>query len=167
MSWRVPEETAHYLIRKGGAEILDAVVEKTGVDGLFAAITLGQHAKALKRAGIPIQRLGAAEWVQIFDRFTDGRIPRESVPALATCMAQDGMDADAACAALGIALRGREQWLGEMDCLSMEGYNPERADNDEKRVRFLAGKAMRMLKGKAPAAEVAALLRSLISEVVR
>jgi len=167
MSWRVPEETAHYLIRKGGAEILDAVVEKTGVDGLFAAITLGQHAKALKRAGIPIQHLGAAEWVQIFDRFTDGRIPREFVPALATRMAQDGMDADTACAALGIALRGRDQWLGEMDRLSMEGYNPERADNDEKRVRFLAGKAMRMLKGKAPAAEVAALLRSLVSEVVR
>lgn len=167
MSWRVPEETAHYLIRKGGAEILDAVVEKTGVEGLFAAITLGQHAKALKRAGIPIQRLGAAEWVQIFDRFTDGRIPRESVPALATSMAQDGLDADAACAALGIALRGRDQWLGEMDRLSMEGYNPERADNDEKRVRFLAGKAMRMLKGKAPAAEVAARLRSLVSEVVR
>ena len=28
MSWRVPEETAHYLIRRGGAEIVDAVVGK-------------------------------------------------------------------------------------------------------------------------------------------
>jgi len=167
MSWRVPEETAHYLIRKGGAEILDAVMEKTGVDGLFAAITLGQQYKALKRAGVPIQRLGAAEWVQIFDRFTDGRIPREIVPAVAQRMAQDGLDADAACASLGIALKGRDQWLGEVDHLSMEGYSTERVDNDEKRVRFLAGKAMRMLKGKAPAAEVAALLRSKITEVVR
>jgi glutamyl-tRNA(Gln) amidotransferase subunit E len=169
MSWRVPEETAHYLIRKGGAEILDAVMEKTGVDGLFAAITLGQQVKALKRAGIPIQRLGTAEWVQIFDRFTDGRIPREAVPALATRMAKDGLDADAACTALGIALKGREQWLGEMDRVTMDGYSTERVDNNEKRVRFLAGKATKMLKGKAPAAEVAALIRTRVQkmEVVR
>ena len=43
MSWRVPEETAHYLIRRGGAEIVDAVVEKTGVDGLLAGIVIGQQ----------------------------------------------------------------------------------------------------------------------------
>jgi len=167
MSWRVPEETAHYLIRKGGAEILDTVVEKTGVDGLFAAIVLGQQFKALKRAGIPVQRLGAAEWVQIFDLFTDGRIPREAVPALARRMAQDRLDAETACTALDIALKGCEQWAGELDRLTMEGYSPERVDNDEKRVRFLAGRAVKMLKGRAPAAEVAALIRSKVSEVVR
>ncbi len=168
MSWRVPEETAHYLIRRGGAEIVDAVVEKTGVDGLFAAITLGQQVKALKRAGIPVQRLGTAEWVQIFDRFTDGRIPREAVPALAQRMAQDRLDADAACVSLGIDLKAREQWQGTIDNLTMEGYDSERADCDEKRVRFLAGKAVRMLKGQAPASDVAAFIRTkLNAEVVK
>ena len=49
----VPEETTQYLIRRGGAEIVDAVVAKTGVDGLTAAIMIGQRAKALTRAGIP------------------------------------------------------------------------------------------------------------------
>jgi glutamyl-tRNA(Gln) amidotransferase subunit E len=164
MSWRVPEETAHYLIRKGGAEILDAVVEKTGVDGLFAAITLGQHVKALNRAGIPVQRLGAAEWVQIFDRFTDGRVPREAVPALAACMAKDGLDADGACAALGIALKAKDQWTTEIDRVTLEGYRTERVDNVEKRVRFLAGKAKKLLKGKAAAVEVAALIRAKVAQ---
>jgi glutamyl-tRNA(Gln) amidotransferase subunit E len=167
LSWRVPEETAHYLIRKGGAEIVDAAVEKTGVDGLFAAITLGQHVKALKRAGVPIQRLGAGEWLQLFDRFTDGRIPREAVPALAQRMALDGLDVDAACAALGIALADREQWVDQLDGLTMEGYSTERTDTDEKRVRFLAGKATKLLKGRAPAAEVAALVRAKLLEVVK
>lgn len=168
LSWRVPEETAHYLIRRGGAEIVDAVVEKTGVDGLFAAITIGQRAKAMKRAGIPIQRLGAAEWVQLFDRFTDGRVPREAVPAVAQRMAQDGMDADAACTALGIALREREQWAASVGQLTMEGYDSTRADCDEKRVRYMAGKAVRLLKGKAPAKEVASLIREKLGqEVVR
>jgi glutamyl-tRNA(Gln) amidotransferase subunit E len=100
MSWRVPEETAFYLIRRGGAEVVDAVVEKTGVDGLFAAITIGQRVKAMKRAGIPVERLGVAEWVQVFDCFTDGLIPREAVPAVAQRMAQGDLSVNEACSSL-------------------------------------------------------------------
>ena len=117
MSWRVPEETAFYLIRRGGAEVVDTVVEKTGVDGLFAAITIGQRVKAMKRAGIPVQRLGVAEWVQIFDRLTDGRIPREAIPAVAQRMAQDNLGVDEACCGAGIALCSREQWTGTAGAL--------------------------------------------------
>ncbi len=158
-SWRVPEETAHYLIRRGGAEILDAVVEKTGVDGLFAAMTIGQRVKALKRAGIPIERLGTAEWISVFDLLTDGRIPPEAVSDVATRMAMDGLDANGACVALGIALQDRSQWMGQMNDLTMEGYRGERVDDDEKRVRFLAGKAVKMLKGQASASEVVEFIR--------
>src|SRR5215467_9781250 len=32
-SWRVPDETTNYLIRRGGADIVDTLVENTGVDG--------------------------------------------------------------------------------------------------------------------------------------
>jgi glutamyl-tRNA(Gln) amidotransferase subunit E len=169
-SWRVPEETAFYLIRRGGAEVVDAAVEKTGVDGLFAAITIGQRAKALKRAGIPVERLGAAEWVQIFDRFTDGRIPREAVPAVAQRMAKDGLKVDDACASLGIALQSREQWTSMADTLLPHGDQCDGGDSVEleKRERFVTGKAVRMLKNKAPASEVAAFIRAkLNSEVVK
>jgi glutamyl-tRNA(Gln) amidotransferase subunit E len=168
LSWRVPEETAHYLIRRGGAEIVDAAVERTGVDGLFAAITLGQRVKALKRAGIPVQRLDMDAWLAIFDRFTDGRLPREVLPAVARRMAQEGLGVDEACLSLGIAPQSRDQWLGLVDHMTLEGYDGTRADCDEKRVRFLAGKAVRMLKGRAPAGEVAAFVRTkLASEVVK
>jgi hypothetical protein len=77
-------------------------------------------------------------------------------------MAQDGLDANAATAALGIILGGRDQWLGQLNSLTWEGYDSERADNDEKRVRFLAGKARKMLKGRASAAEIAALIRTKV-----
>ncbi len=167
-SWRVPEETAFYLIRRGGAEVVDAAVEKTGVDGLFAAITIGQRVKALKRAGIPVQRLGVAEWVQIFDRFTDGHIPREAVPAVAQRMAQDDLGVDEACSSLGIALRSREQWTATADALIREGHEGDPDDCHETRVQFLTGKAVRMLKNKAPANEVATFIRErLNSEVAK
>lgn len=158
-SWRVPEETGHYLIRRGGAEILDAVVERTGVDGLVAAIEIGQRARALKRAGLPIQRLGVEAWVQVFDLFTDGLLPRECLGIVAARMAADGLDAAEAARAEGIALVPRERWSAELQALTMEGYLGERVDTPEKRLRFLAGKAMAQLKGRAPAAEVARYLK--------
>lgn len=158
-SWRVPEETGHYLIRRGGAEILDAVVERTGVDGLVAAIEIGQRTRALKRAGLPVQRLGVEAWVQVFDLFTDGLLPRECLGAVVARMAADGLVATEAARAEGIALVPRERWASELQDLTMEGYLGERVDTPEKRLRFLAGKAMAQLKGRAPAAEVARYLK--------
>ncbi|MCE5267365.1 MAG: Glu-tRNA(Gln) amidotransferase subunit GatE [Planctomycetaceae bacterium] len=159
-SWRVPEETAYYLIRRGGAEIVDAVVEKTGVDGLLAGITIGQHAKAMRRRGVPVSRLGTPEWIKIFDLYTDGRIPREAIPAVAARMAQDTMDSEAACAALGIELRKPETWSKEAEGVTLDGYRRTKGDSADRRTRFLVGQAVHMLKGKAPAAEVAAFVKA-------
>jgi glutamyl-tRNA(Gln) amidotransferase subunit E len=167
MSWRVPEETAYYLIRRGGAEIVDAVVEKTGADGLLAGIVIGQQLKALSRRGIPVERLGVSEWIQVFDLYTDGRIPREAIPAVATRMAQDGLNADGACASLGIALRPREAWIKEADRVTADGYRRVKRDTKEKQNRFLVGRAVKMLNGKAPAAEVAEFIKTKLDEVVQ
>ncbi|MDP2875130.1 MAG: Glu-tRNA(Gln) amidotransferase subunit GatE [Holophaga sp.] len=167
MSWRVPEETCNYLIRRGGAEILDAVVEKTGVDGLVAAIEIGQRSKALKRAGIPMERIGVAEWVDIFDLFTDGRIPREAISIVASGVAKHGLSAAAAATASGVAIQPRERWMEQVDHLTMEGYQGEKIDTQDKRLRFLAGRAMEQLLGKAPAKEVAEYLRQKLVEVAQ
>ena len=167
MSWRVPEETCNYLIRRGGADILDAVIATTGVDGLTAAIEIGQRAKALSRAGIPVSRLGAAEWVQVFDLYTGGRIPREAISVVATRMAKDGVSAEAGCAAERIKLVGREVWAGELGQPSLDGYVHGKIDSRDRRLRFLAGRAMEKLKGRAPAKDVAAYLADQIEEVAR
>ena len=125
---RVPRETTEFLIRRGGAQIVDALVEKTGVDGLVAAIEIGQRAKAMKRAGIPMERLGAAEWVQVFDLFTGGRIPREAIQPVAAQMAKNpGVDAAAASATLGFALQDRAAWTEELSGL-LHGRLPHRSD---------------------------------------
>ena len=166
-SWRVPEETCMFLIRRGGADILDAVIATTGVDGLTAAIEIGQRAKALARAGIPVSRLGAAEWVLVFDLYTEGMIPREAIAVVATRMAKDGLAAQAACEAEGIALVGREVWTGEIGTPSLDELLPSKVDTRDRRLRFLAGRAMEKLRGRAPAADVLKYLRETMSEVAR
>ncbi len=165
--WRVPDETFYFLIRRGGAEIVDAVVEKTGVDGLTAATLIGQRARALRRAGIPVERLGAGEWVQVFDLFATGRIPREAIPAVATRMAKDGLTAESAVAAEGIALVGRDVWASDLQHLTLDGYLDGKTDSRDRRVRFMAGKAVEYLKGRAPAKEVAAFVQDRLEEILR
>ena len=125
---RVPRETTEFLIRRGGAQIVDAVVEKTGVDGLVAAIEIGQRAKAMKRAGIPMERLGTAEWVQVFDLFTGGRIPREAIQPVAAHMAKNpGVDAAAASANLGFVLQDRAAWTRGAATALLDGGLPHRS----------------------------------------
>jgi len=142
-------------------------VAKTGADALTAAIMIGQRAKALARAGIPVQRLGPGEWVDVFDLYTDGRIPREAVPVVAARMAKDGLRAADAAAAEGIALVGRDSWQRDVDGLGMGGYLAGRTDGRDKRLRFLAGRAMKQLKGRAPAKDVAAYLAGRLEEIAR
>jgi glutamyl-tRNA(Gln) amidotransferase subunit E len=164
-AWRVPAETTEYLIRRGGVAIVDAVVSLTGADGLLASVEIGQRAKSLKRKGIPMERLGAAEWVQVFDLFTGGQIPREAIQPVAGHMAMHpGTDAQTSMAALGFGIQPREVWSEQLMGLSMEDYRIDLGDSDGKRLRFLAGKAMKDLLGKAPAKDVADYLRNRLSQ---
>jgi glutamyl-tRNA(Gln) amidotransferase subunit E len=166
-AWRVPHETTEYLIRRGGAQIVDSVVEKTGVDGLIAAIEIGQRAKAVKRSGIPMDRLGAAEWLQVFDLFTSGKIPREAIQPIAAHLAQNpGADAATAVANLGYQLRDREAWTAELDGALAKDCPIEKgacADSTAKHLRHLIGQCVRQLRGHAPANEIAEYLKSRLA----
>ena len=164
--WRVPEETCRWLIRRGGAEIVDEVAARTGADGLVAAIEIGQRGRALRRAGVPVERLQAAEWVAIFDLYAAGRIPREAIPAVAARVARDGGAAEAAAAAEGIALEPRESWREEAGRI-LEGCPETAAVRGDKRLRCLVGRAVAMLRGRAPAREVADYVRGRLEEVAR
>jgi len=145
--------------------IVDAVVTLTGADGLVAAVEIGQRAKAMKRKGIPMERLGATEWVQIFDLFTGGQISREAIQVVAGHMAKNpGTDAHSALGQLGFCLQPREVWSQRLQGLSMEDYRIDLGDSDGKRLRFLAGRAMKDLLGKAPAKDVADYLRTRLSQ---
>jgi glutamyl-tRNA(Gln) amidotransferase subunit E len=162
--WRVPDETIHYLLRRGGAAIVDAVVERTGVDGLAVAMEIGQRTKALHRRGIPIQRLDTEAWIQIFDLYSDGRLPREVMPFVEMQMAKNpGLSAEEACRAAGLALQPKRAWMSQIADLTMEDYRIDKGDSGDKRLRFLAGRAMAQLFGKAPARDVLQHLREKLA----
>jgi glutamyl-tRNA(Gln) amidotransferase subunit E len=162
---RVPRETTEFLIRRGGIQIVDTLVEKAGVDGLTAAIEIGQRAKAMRRAGIPLERLGAAEWIQIFDLFTGGMIPREAIQPVAARMAENpGANAAAVSANLGYGLQERSAWMEELNACFAENQCIEKGKRDAKSLRQLVGKAVHQLRGKAPAKDVAEFVNSRLKQ---
>jgi glutamyl-tRNA(Gln) amidotransferase subunit E len=164
--WGVPDETTSFLIRRGGADIVDTVVRETGVDGRTAAIEIGQRARALQRLGVPVTRLDAGKWVDIFHRYTDGMLPREGIAAVAQVMARNpDLDAAAAMRAVGIQMVAEEDWKQRLDAVSLRAYRGGKHDAHARRLRFLAGQAMRMLAGRAPAKEVVAFLDARLREV--
>jgi glutamyl-tRNA(Gln) amidotransferase subunit E len=164
-SWRVPLETTHFLIRRGGAEIVDAIVEKTGADGLVAAIEIGQRAKAMKRAGIPIQRLDTDKWIEVFDLYTDGLIPREGIRSVAARMATEPeLSAKQAADAEDINLQGAEKWGSEVETLIDGAADAIAQGADGKATRLITGKATAMLAGKAAAKDVALYVRQRLLE---
>jgi hypothetical protein len=78
-------------------------------------------------------------------------------------MAQEQLDAAGACRALGIALESREAWTRAAQDVTLADYRGERADAP-KVLRFLAGKATRMLRGRAPAREVVEFVRGALAQ---
>ena len=62
---------------------------------------------------------------------------------------------------------GRDTWQRDLDGLGLDGYLAGRTDSRDKRLRFLAGRAMARLKGRAPAKDVAAWLAGRLEEMAR
>ncbi len=164
--WGVPEETTDYLIRRGGAAIVDQVVEATGVDGKTAAIEIGQRAKALRRQGLPMDSLGGEHWAQVFDLYVKGEIPREGIREVASLLArQPGLSADEARVAVGIDLQESDGWSAQLDQIDLASARDDAGTLDPARVRRLTGEAVRALAGQVPAKEVAALVNQRFEEL--
>ena len=165
-AWGVPEETLHYLIRRGGAAVVEEAVKTTGIDGRTAAIEMGQRAKALQRAGVPIGQLRPEHWIGIFDLYTDASIPREGIRTLAAFLAHNpDLHAKQAQEALGIQMQDETTWQRVVRDVDLSGYHKYRNDSRERQLRHLTGKAVKMLEGKAPAKDVVAYLTRSFEEV--
>lgn len=168
-AWGVPGDTIDYLIRRGGADLVDVIVSETGVDGRTAAVEIGQRAKALQRLGVPMDRLRTEQWVDVFHQYTDGRLAREDILPIAALIAREpSISAADAMSAAGIALMAPDKWKAAIDGLTLRDYEGGRGskpDSRGKRLRYLAGKARAMLTGKAPAREIVAFLDSKLGEV--
>ncbi len=74
------ERTARALCVSRRAQVFDRIVDKLGVDPVFAAAVLIERFKAWQRAGIAVDGLADDEIFAVFKAYSDGRLAREGVP---------------------------------------------------------------------------------------
>jgi glutamyl-tRNA(Gln) amidotransferase subunit E len=169
----VPISTIHYLIRRGGADVVDRVVAQIAPDaaesdirGLLRRVCVffGERLKGWRRrAGLAVDRVPEERWVELFRRLEAEPILREVVDRIVRkmviaptrtideCVADLDLGAppddwrDRVAESVG-ARRGEHAWI------SAEG-----------RLRHHMGRAMATLRGRVPAREVAAVVEGAVA----
>ena len=150
----VPVPVVHYLVRRGGAALVDRVVAETGADLREAAFFFGERVKGLRRAGVAVDRIPPGSWVELFRAFADRPARREAWHILVRRMASRvGESVSGLLGELG--LDSEPSGWRAMLPRWMEKAELEAYDRDPGRVlRHATGKVMDTLRGRVPAGVV-------------
>ncbi len=151
----VPRNLIHYLIRRGGARLVDLVVAECITDLRRACFFFGERLKGLRRDGLAVDEVSDAAWCDFF--LLCGVRPviweawRDLVEWLVSHPGGDLFE-EAALAGFGIEA---ENWRARVAEI-VESANPDHpVGSIEQRFRFLMGRAMDEFRGRVPAIEVA------------
>jgi glutamyl-tRNA(Gln) amidotransferase subunit E len=157
----VPRPVIHFLIRRGGARLVDLVVEQCGADLRRACFFFGERVKGLRRAGVAVDGVPDVSWCDLFHLLS--RHPatwhawRDLVEWLAANPTAD-FQSEAELAGFG---RPPEDWRDTV----VDIAGPASSIADDKRPthqRYVMGLAMDELRGRVPAPEVESLVRDLV-----
>ncbi len=158
----VPAAVAHYLIRRGGAELVDLVVREAGADLRWACFFFGERVKALRRAGVAVDAIDRERWLDLFRAFSARPVLKEAWAALVRALAaapQAGVAALLAQLGLGAVAQG---WRDELPQVVRSARAAARSADAGSVLRLCLGVAMPALRGRVPAAEVSAALAERI-----
>ena len=157
----VPLSTIHYLIRRGGAALVDKVVAEAGADLRRACFFFGERLKGLRRAGTAVDTIAPERWVEIFRQVGANPALAEALDTLVTAatLAPVTPVVDVATAS-GLGSPPHE-WHVSLTraCSDIAG---ERATGHRRLFPAALARVMEGLRGRVPAAEVAEAVRSAL-----
>ena len=153
----VPLETAHFLIRRGGAALVDEVAA-AGADLRRACGFFGERLKGLRRAGIAVDRVSRVRWLELFRLLGERPVLWEAVDRLVRRLAEaPELELGPWLAAAGLG-SAPEDWRERIDLALRSARGRSGGGDRDRVVRFLMGRVMGELRGRVPAREVLAAL---------
>jgi glutamyl-tRNA(Gln) amidotransferase subunit E len=167
----VPVQTAHFLIRRGGARLVDKVAGECGAPLRLACEMVGERLKALRRAGVAVDGIPDERWCEFFRTVAATPVLLQAWDRIVRLMAAapERSVADIVCdAPLGSAPDGwTERVKAKVSEAASRLYRPvptgrgKGADAARDRLlRFAMGLAMDELRGQVPALDVASAIRT-------
>ncbi len=155
----VARSTIHYLVRRGGARLVDMVAEHDPARLRRACFLFGERVKGLQRAGVAVDTIPPERWCELFEQaearpevWQAWRRMIEAVAADPQRSVRDSLRS----AGFDEPTNGWRERVAELT----RGALPDHADGtrDQHR-RFVLGRAMDELRGRISAADVAAELQ--------
>ena len=156
----VPRPLIHYLIRRGGARLVDAVVAHGSADIRSACFFFGEQLKGLRRAGVAVDGISTYSWIDFFELTGSLPVIWESRKDLVAWMAENPEHEVATYVhetGLGKAPDGWDDLIPEL-VATHELDHPD--GSTDQKIRFVLGLAMAELRGKVLATEVEAAIRT-------
>ena len=155
----IPRSTIHFLIRRGGAAIVDRVVAACGADLRRAGFLFGERLVGLHRAGVDVERIPAERWCEYFTAVRERPVLLEAWEILARRMAvQPDDNLDSILRATGLN-RAPNEWRTMLRQHIAEATREAFRKEAGLVHRLAMGTLMRDLLGKVAAHEVSAALQ--------
>ncbi len=162
----VPVPIIHYLIRRGGARLVDLVVRDAGADIRHACFFFGQQLKGLRRRRAAVERISDARWCELFRAIGARPVLGDVILPLVADMARHRARPVAELVEQQGFGRAPELWRDDLRQL-VAARLPDHPDGTwRQRHRFLMGVAMKTLRGRVPARDVARALQDLLEQQV-
>jgi glutamyl-tRNA(Gln) amidotransferase subunit E len=155
----VPVSVVHYLVRRGGAALVDRVVTEAGADLRFAGFFFGERVKGLRRAGVAVDAIPGEDWVALFRAFAERPARGGAWHVLVRRMA--GRPGESLAGHLGeLGLDGEPPGWRDMLPRWVDAAERESYDRDPGRVlRHATGQVMDALRGRVSAGVVVEAVR--------
>jgi glutamyl-tRNA(Gln) amidotransferase subunit E len=154
----VPAATSHYLIRRGGAALVDRVVSECGADLRRACFLFGERWVGLRRAGVAVDQIPVALWCEFFQAVSRCPVLFEARDALVRHMAEANGDSLSRILEKNGYNEDPGSWRTTVPkCVGEAAQAAHRKDPGLIR-RLAMGRMMAGLLGRVPAREVAAAL---------
>ncbi len=159
----VARDTIHFLIRRGGAGLVDRVVAECGADLRQACRFFGEHLKGLRRAGLPVDAVPVERWCELFGLAAERPVLWEAERELVARIAANP-DRTVTEVLADLGLGGPEPEWRELVGAMMESDRPNHGVDDPACwLRFSMGRVMPGLRGRVPGRQVRALVEERIA----
>jgi len=165
----VPRETVRFLIRRGGAALVDRVVAECGADLRRACFFFGEQLKGMRRAGVRVDQVAPERWCELF-RLAGGRpLLWEAWRPIVRAMAAPGAGPlETLVGELGLdAPPGEWRGLAADEALRAAACCPPTREarwGEERRVRCCMGRVMGALRGRVAGRDVRAFVAGRAGE---
>jgi Glu-tRNA(Gln) amidotransferase subunit E-like FAD-binding protein len=147
----VPLSVVHYLIRRGGARLVDMVVARAAANLKDACFFFGEKIKGLRRKGVAVDAISDETWCDLFRAMSDSPATADAWKMLVTQLARFPNASVHQVISRHAMDRVPDEWQARLaSCAATR--NPDHAVGGlEQRHRFLMGVVMRELRGRVPA----------------